>query len=82
MTYKAYLEQLLCVSIQTANELIDVVRKEGQNDSSHFLEAKEIWEAAEREYVACLQLLESGRIRPEDTVNSEELGSVQSSSCL
>ena len=81
MTYKAHLEQLLSISIQKSNEFIDVVRKEGQTDSSRFIHAKEGWEAAERKYVSCLQLIESGQICPEDVVTTDEHAAVHSPSC-
>jgi len=76
MTYLALLEQLLTISIQKANDLIDVVRKEGQTDSTHFLPAKELWEAAEQQYVALYRLIESRQIVAGDIVSDTVLDSI------
>jgi len=68
MTYKARLDQLLLLSVQKSNAFIDVVRLEGQSDSTHYQKAKEEWEAAEKAYVSFLKLMEFGQISPNDHI--------------
>jgi len=66
MTYKARLNQLLLTSVQKSNAFIDIVIQEGQSTSSRYQKAKEEWEAAEKEYVSFLKLMESGSIDMND----------------
>ena len=66
MTYKARLDQLLLTSVQKSNAFIDIVIQEGQSTSLQYQTAKEEWEAAEKEYVTFLKLMESGSVDMDD----------------
>ena len=65
MTYNERLTQLLCISVEKSNALIDVVSEEGQTNSSAYLKANNEWEAAEAEYMSFLKFLESGQVDPD-----------------
>jgi hypothetical protein len=68
MTYNTRFEQLLLISIQKSNVFLAIVKMEGPSGSAQYIRAQAEWDAAQKEYVSFLELMESSQMGPNDRI--------------